>query len=107
MDDYRDASEKFSSAMANLAISNSPLQDRLYNTFMGPLAMVKEENLPQAVQDEFRQLLEEMNRVKDEKQGTFFASTREMSPEKAAILIQKIVWLAREVAIYQALEENR
>jgi hypothetical protein len=59
MSDLPFAHEKLLAALAEIAISNDSLQDRLFKAFTGPLAMLEPHRLPEQICKQYEEVLPE------------------------------------------------
>ena len=107
MSDLPFAHEKLLAAVAEIAISNDTLQDRLFSAFTGPLAFLEPHRLPERIRKQYEEVLREMTQDDEETQGSLLASTRVMPQERAALIIQKLINIADEVALELGIEDSQ
>jgi hypothetical protein len=107
MSDLPFAHEKFLAALAEIAISDDSLQDRLFKAFTGRLAMLEPHKLPERIRIQYEEVLQEMTRGDEGTQGSLFAATRVMPQERAALIIQKLINIANEVALDMGTEDSQ
>lgn len=91
--------EKFFSAVQGLASGQSGIRERLISAYNSNLIHVKPEELPEKIQNDFRETEEELTKVKAKgSEGDVAASVNAMSEDRASEIAQKIVGMFNTLA---------
>lgn len=93
------AFEKLMNAVLTLAKSKETHQDRLANAYLSGLLLIRPDDLPEDIREDFFELKAAMEKgTPRSDEGTVVASVRDMSEQEASNLIDSIVSLYADVA---------
>lgn len=87
--------EKFSNAVAGMAVSPKSIQERVADAFIYNLIHLEAAELPEAIRHQFIALRENLTAIKPTgDEGRIFATTDKMSTQEAVDVAQEIVTMA-------------
>ncbi|MBZ0298949.1 MAG: hypothetical protein K8J31_04365 [Anaerolineae bacterium] len=104
--DYFYPHEKFSSAIYTLATGAEMLQNRIADAYISHLHTLEPEDLPESIQDQFRNLCQRLTRIKDVQRGSVQATMNFMNDADAREVAIQIVEMFQAITrAYYGLDE--